>query len=195
MGVADTGHTRVLDLDLDLFVHGVAHHVVPRSGERLSDDEYPVWDVDDAIAYLRTTCLLDGPLPGCAVEHHGELFDWWRDGIQRGQLVPPFDVAHLDAHADLGEGESSWSYLLREVLFWDLERRQYPKEGEGHLTDGSYLAFAVACHWVAKVDYVYCPGGGSDLSPMVMEGFDGHGDHVHLAPISKAAYRALMGLS
>jgi hypothetical protein len=54
---------RVLDLDLDFFVHGVATNRAWGDG-RLDPDEYPAWLLADTLDFLRTGCELTGPLPG-----------------------------------------------------------------------------------------------------------------------------------
>lgn len=46
---------RVLDLDLDFFVHGVAHFR-DFHARRLDAHEFPAWDVDEALAFLRERC-------------------------------------------------------------------------------------------------------------------------------------------
>lgn len=150
---------RILDLDLDAFVHGTAN-CRDSNSPRLDAEEYPPWELNRAIAFLREQCLLDGPRPGFAVEHHGELFFRWRDAIDRGVLVPPFHVTHVDAHADLGLGDSGYEHLLTELLDRPLEERRNPRVGVGGLVDGNYLAFAIANQWISGLDYVI--GGRRD---------------------------------
>src|SRR5689334_23347957 len=106
---------RVLDLDLDFFVQPVVFDVPP-DGQRPSSTDHDVTldpdttlssiDVDRvdgleaAMVYLRERTRLNQPVPGAAVRHHDEVFDWWRDLIDDGVLCPPFHVTHVDAHAD-----------------------------------------------------------------------------------------------
>lgn len=94
---------RVLDIDLDFFVTPVVHW--PQWDGRASA-EHGCWPVEEALAFLTDRCLLAGPLPGFVTERHDELFWLWREAISDGLLVPPFDVTHLDAHADLGLGDA-----------------------------------------------------------------------------------------
>lgn len=70
---------RVLDLDLDFFIYGVAS--APFDGPRLDPEEYPPRGLEDVMAFLQERCHLVEPLPGRAVEHHGEVFGLWRDGL------------------------------------------------------------------------------------------------------------------
>src|SRR5579875_2152894 len=150
---------RVLDLDLDAFVYGTAHF---RDSDslRLEADDFPAWELDKLTAFLESQCLLESRRPGCAVEHHGELFFRWRDAIDAGVLVPPFHVTHVDAHADLGLGDCGYVHLLTELLALPADRRHDPRVGDDGLGDGNYLAFAVANRWISELEYVV---GGRDV--------------------------------
>lgn len=71
---------RVLDLDLDFFLHGATGDR-PFDAARLDATDYPPWDLEDVMAFLEERCHLLAPLPGVAVEHHGEVFGLWRYGL------------------------------------------------------------------------------------------------------------------
>jgi hypothetical protein len=179
---------RVLDLDLDFFVHGVAHFRDFHAG-RLDDNEFPAWDVDKALAFLRERCGLTGRLPGVVVEHHGELFGRWRDAIETGRLAVPFSVTHVDAHADLGLGDAGYVDLLTRVVHQPLDQRRDPGSALG---DGNFLAFAAACRWLSDLTYVYNhEGGGNDVMSYVMENFDSNAAHVRLPALTKAQLEQL----
>lgn len=172
---------RVLDLDLDFFVHGVEHWR-DRDAGRLDADDYPARSVDEALDFLQGRCGLTGRLPGFVVEHHGELFARWRDAIDGGVLQPPFHVTHVDAHADLGLGDAGYVHLMSDLLFRDPQDRRDPGE---HLADGNYLLFAIGCRWLSGLDYVYnrneLPGEGpGDLMPYAMEGYRPDAEHIEL---------------
>ncbi len=106
--------------------------------------------------------------------------------FELGQLVPPFHVTHVDAHADLGLGDSGYRYLLSEVLALDVEGRSNPKTGEGAMDHGNFLAFAIACRWIAELTYVFCPGGGDDVLFFVREDYRPDADRLQLVPTSEA---------
>jgi hypothetical protein len=55
---------RVLDVDLDFFLHGVANDVDPESCERLDAREYPPRTEDDTLSFLVDRCELNAPLAG-----------------------------------------------------------------------------------------------------------------------------------
>jgi hypothetical protein len=160
---------RVLDIDLDAFVDPAAHNVVP--DRRLESGEHTVWSSARAVAWLTERCHLSGPLPGWAVEHHDEVFDLWRGGLAAGTLAAPFHVTHVDAHGDLCKGTNGYVHLLTDVVHRPLAQRAHPDRGEMGLHEGNYLAYAIGCQWVTDIDYVYGPGGGSDVHSWFMDGF------------------------
>lgn len=144
---------RVLDLDLDAFIYGRAHFR-GRDDPRLDPDEYRSWNSKKLDEFLSNQCLLDGPLPGLAVDHHAEVFYAWRDAIEAGILKEKFEVTHVDAHSDLAYFDTGRQYLRHEVLSSPIEARRYPKEGVDALGDGNYLAFAIANRWISSIEYV-----------------------------------------
>lgn len=113
---------RVLDLDLDFFLCGKAHFKDSAEG-RLDPDEYPPWPLDLVMTFLTRRCRLDRPRPGFVVEHHNELFYMWGEAIQAGQIAAPFEVVHVDAHADLGLGDASYAYVMTQLAFEPIEHR------------------------------------------------------------------------
>ncbi len=182
---------RVLDLDLDFFLCGTAHYV-DSADERLDADEYPPWRLDIAITFLAERCLLNGRRPGFVVEHHNELFYRWGEAFEAGQMSKPLEVVHVDAHADLGLGDSSYIYLMRELAFEPIETRyeilrgRRPDSrsemldlGNYALTDGNWLMFALACGWLSNLTYVTnsCAEASDgarpgDLMYVLMQDFD-----------------------
>jgi hypothetical protein len=92
-------------------------------------EEYPACSLDDSVAFLRQQCGLTDRLPGFVVEHHGELFARWRDAIEAEILRAPFHVTHVDAHADLGLGDTGFIHLMSEMLFREPQERRDPGTG------------------------------------------------------------------
>jgi hypothetical protein len=184
---------RVLDLDLDFFVHGAAHWR-PDDGGRLDEEEFPPWDLDDALSFLADRCLAEGPLLGIVVENHGEVFGVWRSAIAEGRLSVPFEVTHVDAHADLGLGDYGYMHLMTELLYREPEYRVRPKEGEAGLGDGNFLAFAIACRWISELTYIYNDEGGRDLMTYHLEGFDPEASNIELKAMEQSEIENLLGL-
>ncbi len=135
---------RVLDIDLDFFVHGVAYYKASR-GPRLSDEDYRAWSLEEVLRFLEDRCLLSNKLPGWVVEHHAEVFPLWRAAVRSGWLETPFHVTHVDAHADLGLGDAGYVRLITEVMYRRVEDRDAPEAVEPGIGDGNWLAYAVAC--------------------------------------------------
>jgi len=174
---------RILDLDLDFFLIDAAILRGPDDG-RLDGADFPPWRLEQVLAFLQDQCGLGEPLPGFVVENHGELFPRWREAIEAGQLKVPFHVTHVDAHADLGLGDSGYVYLMTSLLFEEPENRRHPTAGEGALADGNYLAFAIACRWLAGLVYVFNEGGGGkDALLYVLEGLDPQARNIQLAAV------------
>lgn len=149
---------KVLDIDLDLFVD-------PRPGRqarstRLSAADYQSWTTQSVEQYLVDRCNLrkNHPLPGAIVTYHHELFDVWKALIAAGRLRKPFQITHLDSHADMGMGDGSCGYILGELLSHDVADRENPKQGgvDG-LLEGNFLSFCLACRWISSVVYVHHP--------------------------------------
>lgn len=161
--------TRILDIDLDFFLNKVRFW--PGFGRPL-DSELRLWPLDEVQAFLENRCGLrrDRPLPGRIVEEHHEIFFDWRQRIQQGRLRPPFEVVHIDAHADLGFGDASVLYVVTELLSLPLDQRTFPHVGgrEG-LGPGNYLLFAIACRWICRSTYVYHPGRYADLPERIVQ--------------------------
>ncbi|MDG3147131.1 UPF0489 family protein [Streptococcus suis] len=47
---------------------------------------------------------------------HIEALIFWKELINSKMLSDPFDVVHVDSHADLGLGDASWSFLQVSFL-------------------------------------------------------------------------------
>ena len=150
---------RILDLDTDFFSHEVVYW--PDVSARPSDDDHPVWDLEDVREFLEVRCGLRGKLPGRAVATHDEVFPLWRAASNAGRIATPFHVTHVDAHGDLGFGDASYVCLMTELLHMPAEDRSDPRR----LEESNYLAFAIACRWIHDLDYVFCDGGGGDVFP------------------------------
>lgn len=177
------GVLRVLDIDLDFFVEGVAHFR-SRDDGRLSSDDYSAWPTGRVLRFLEEQCLVTEALPGISVEYHAELFSRWRELIDRGALAVPFSVTHVDAHADLGAGDAGYDYLMTDVLFRAVEDRTRPEEAPDRMWDGNFLSFAIACRWISDLTYVYNDEfGGRDLLHLHMRDYDRDADALQLKVI------------
>ncbi len=155
---------KVLDIDLDFFLSEICHR--PNRNSRLLSSDYIPWAPEAVHNFMEHNCALTrvSKLPALVVRTHDEVFDIWREQIRKRHLQVPFHVVHVDAHADLGFSDSSYIYILGELLQVAPNERQDPKRGGGNgLNQGNYLAFAIACRWLRKLTYVHHPRMSNDL--------------------------------
>lgn len=147
-------HT-VLDLDLDVFSHPGVY--APPNNKRPSNRSYFCAAQADVTHFLEEQCHLDrcAPIPGCEFIHHDKAFYEWRRWLKEGVLQAPFAIVHVDAHADMGNGDAGYFYLMTELLSMPVDSRSDPYAGFNGLNAGNYLMFAVANRWVSKLEFVY----------------------------------------
>ncbi len=172
---------RILDIDLDFFLSRISYGGA-RDG-RLDSGNYLPWPAQNVRTFLETRCGLSkaNRLPGKVVLTHDQVFYDWRNRIESGQLLPPFEVVHVDAHADLGMGDGGYQYLMTELLGKPASMRSYPRSDEGSgIGEGNYLAFAIACRWISKLTYVHHPECGDDLLTCHMKNYDDNSGFVQL---------------
>jgi len=153
----------VLDLDLDFFLDRVSWR--HPDGGRLDTDGgeplYTPWPVEHFRLFLELCGLsTEHRIPGRVIRHHDEAFYCWRELIRRNVLTPPFLITHVDAHSDLGMGEGTYMHIMGEVLHLPAEQRWTPDRTK--VTPGSYLAFAAACRWPSRIDFVRTPQPADD---------------------------------
>lgn len=168
---------RLLDLDMDYFMDNIATDISEDSNERLPEEYYGscVWTAERIIDFLENHLGLSKTkkLKGRIVSGHNESLLFWKDLIQKGDLVIPFEVIHVDSHADLGLGYSSWQYILDRLLLYPvierpLHNRYINYNGNESVEGiGDYLLFAIAYQWISKLTYCANPNG--DKNDYVLE--------------------------
>jgi hypothetical protein len=168
----------ILDIDIDLFVDPRPWR---KAADRLSPTEYQPWSIQAVETYLTERCGLkrDYPLPGAIVAYHHEVFDCWKKLTASGQLETPFQLTHLDSHADMGMGDGSCGYIMGDLLYREAIERQNPRrDGITGLLEGNYVSFALACGWISSVTYVHHPqlfaknGKLHDIPNCMFRGYD-----------------------
>jgi UPF0489 domain len=147
-------HT-ILDLDLDVFSWPIVYW--PQSKDRPADTDHVIASAEDVRFFMEEQCSLSPSrkLLGQEFTDHDEAFFVWRRWIREGRLTPPFDVIHVDAHADMGMGDSGYMYLLSELLALPPDKRDEPRRGFDAMNAGNYLMFAVANRWINGLTYVF----------------------------------------
>jgi hypothetical protein len=149
----------VLDLDLDFFLDRVpSRHPEGRRWDPVDGEAiFEPWDEESFRHFLEAVCGLstERPTPGRVLRDHDEAFYCWRELIRRKVLSPPFLITHVDSHSDLGMGEGSYIYIMGDLLHRPVEERWIPDRME--VTPGSYLAYAAACRWPSRIEFVRHP--------------------------------------
>src|ERR1700721_4274969 len=103
---------RLLGIDLDIFVSPIE---CMHRNNRPQDDLCDIWPAEDVRRFLEDVCHLDRnhPTPGLVFEEHDELFDGAAWLIEQKAIAVPFDLVHVDAHADIACGQGvAMSYVL-----------------------------------------------------------------------------------
>ncbi|AVB76949.1 hypothetical protein MMJJ_15780 [Methanococcus maripaludis] len=172
---------RILDIDLDFFLNKIAFW--KKGNKRLDEKEYVVWKKDKFIDFLENNSNLskNNKIKGRIVKKHHEAFYFWRELIEKNELETPFEVVHIDAHADLGLGDFSYKYIMEELLHKPVEKRNDPEM----MYEGNYLAFAIANRWISNLTYVTHPKGGNDLLNFHFKNYDVKSEIIQLKKTEK----------
>jgi len=162
----------ILDLDLDYFMTKVAHNIAETSTGRIEDEDYvnSVWTCEEVVRFFENNLGLckEKRIPGRIVSGHNESLFFWKELIEKGELSAPFEVVHIDSHADLGLGTDTPTFISRELLKWPVEERPkhswhtncFGRECAEGIAD--YLLFAVAYRWINKLTYCGNPNNSSN---------------------------------
>lgn len=165
---------KILDLDMDYFMKEIANDIPENCTERLEEEYYieSVWNKKEVINFLENNLGLskEHKIKGRIVKGHNEALFFWRELIEKNILQKPFEVIHVDSHADLGLGTFGFSYVLNTLLPYDVSQR--PKYGKGHEGIGDYLLFAIAYQWISKLTYCANPKlTDNDYPPSILKNF------------------------
>ena len=100
---------RILDIDMDYFLKEIPIIISENNTDRIPDEDYQVWSKEEVIDFLENKLGLskETKIKGKIVIHHNEALYYWRTLIQEKRLFAPFEVVHIDSHADLGLGYPS----------------------------------------------------------------------------------------
>ena len=160
---------KVLDLDIDYFMKEVVNGISEDEVLRLSDTEYSksVWTKEEVINFIENNLGLtkSNKIKGKIVEGHNEALYFWEELINAKKLIAPFEVVHVDSHADLGLGYSSWKFILDELLKKPVVERIKCKtyiDSKGNIKEigiGDYLLYAICYRWISKLTYCANPNG------------------------------------
>lgn len=154
---------KILDVDMDYFMDSVAEDIPDDVEDRLPEDEYGefVWSEGRVRYFLENHLGLSkiSRIKGRVVKGHNEALLFWKELISNGMLTCPFEVIHVDSHADLGQGYHSDDYILNQLLGYPVEERPMhnryirPNGKQSEEGIGDYLLWAVAYRWIKKITY------------------------------------------
>lgn len=171
---------RILDIDMDFFLDDVAHFK-SFDGERLNDEDYKPWSVEAVKDYLENNCGLNrfSKVKGAIFTEHIGVFHVLRELVDKKLVHLPFDIIHIDAHADLGLGDSAWHYIYSTLLSFKKEERlniiidNLIKNKFGKVSSGNYLLYMIALEWINNLTYVPHPSElGDDYPQLIMKEFN-----------------------
>lgn len=116
---------RIVDIDMDYFLKEIPIIISENNTDRLPDEDYQVWSKDEVIDFLENKLGLskETKIKGKIVTHHNEALYYWRKLIQEERLSIPFEVVHIDSHADLGLGYPSWTFIIDSLITVPVEER------------------------------------------------------------------------
>lgn len=155
---------KILDIDLDYFMTTVASFVDENSLLRLDEDYYGdcVWKENQVREFLENNLRLSkkNKISGRFVKGHNESLTFWKELISKNMLSTPFEVIHIDSHADLGLGYPyAIKYILNHLLSYPVQDRpnhnRYTRRNGTIAQEGigDYLLWAVAYRWISKITY------------------------------------------
>lgn len=165
---------KVLDLDMDYFMTEIANtpfSSLERLGEEYDDS---VWPADMVRQFLEVNLGLskERKIPGRLVCGHNEALFFWEELVENGSLIDPFEVIHVDSHADLGLGTPAGSFLQSGFLSLPISTRRRIRDYEfnGHIeeiTIGDYLLWAIAYRLVSSI--TYCANPNADKNDYIWD--------------------------
>jgi len=159
---------RILDIDLDFFLD--QNLVLKSDNGRLPDDMYEPWSCGAVKYFLDKNCGLEGKkIQGRIVNKHHEALFFWEELIISGKLRYPFEIVHIDAHADMGMGDIAYLYIINQLLHLPVYERS--KYDSSQLKEGNYIAFALALGFISRLINVIHPGCRDDIMWLYMKDY------------------------
>lgn len=165
----------ILDIDLDFFLNK-RHTGYFEENERLCPNEYIPWSKEQVSNFLEKNCglSLKNKITGKNFIHHDEVY-YFLTALQEEHCFSlDFSIDHVDAHADLGMGDSSYIYISTDVLHRNLTERpfQLNTNGSQGLSKGNFLAFLLANRWLTDLTYINKADQMNDVPSFVLKNFN-----------------------
>ena len=157
---------------MDYFIESVAIDIPSDAVERLSENDYGdlVWSENRVRRFFEQNLGLSKQrkLPGRVVVNHHESLFFWEELISEQKLLTPFEVIHVDSHADLGcGGYDSPNFLQSRLLTFPVETRRRIRDYEFNgkikgIDIGDYLLWGIAYRMFSKITYCSNPKGDNN---------------------------------
>jgi hypothetical protein len=157
----------ILNIDLDFFMEGSVTGGDHDLANRPDQLEVNPWAAKDVVDFLENKLSIGRKNCGNIVTDHDEVFYLWKKLIESEKLSAPFNVTHVDAHADLGLG-FDLNYLHTDFLSLPLAERPDALRGDKGINLGSYLSFAVGCRWISGIDFVVNRNWSDDIPRWIL---------------------------
>ena len=156
---------------MDFFLNDIAHWI--SGDDRLNDADYIPWSEKDFRFFLEKRCFLSltNPIKGRIITNHHEAFFFWDELINKKDLQAPFEVTHIDAHSDMGLGDSGYVYITKELMNHPMQKRR-SMLNDAKVYMGNYLSYALACGWIRKIDFVFHDLWDDDFMNIHLKNFD-----------------------
>lgn len=184
-------NVKVLDLDMDYFMTEIAHPSTS-SMERLDEESFDnsVWPIDKVRQFLEKNLGLSKKhkIPGRVVCGHNESLFFGEELIESGKLREPFDIIHVDSHADLGLGGYSGNFLQSSFLTFPITIRRHIRNYEvddkiEEISIGDYLLWAIGYRMVSSI--IYCANPNGDKNDYLWETLkDFHENYIDDKPVT-----------
>lgn len=185
--------SRILDIDLDFFLNH-KHIGTVTSENRLDDSFYLPWEENLVRQFLEEKLGLrkSRKIKGQIFKHHVEVYYFLKNLSTNNDQK--FDIDHIDAHADLGQGDMSYWYISQEILTMPLYERKEQTKFNGYqgLSSGNFLTFAVASRWVEQLRYINKISWTDDIPWFNMMDFDSKSGFIQLKQFSEKQLQTIL---
>lgn len=140
-----------------------------------------VWNKKEVVKFIEENLGLraDAKIKGRIVEGHDGAYYFWEELLTERKIVAPFEVIHIDSHADLGIDRYSVNYICDMISYTSIDQRPFRSkyynertQDEADVDIGDYLLFAISNYWISKLTYHGNPARGYiDCNHQILKNF------------------------
>lgn len=161
---------KVLDIDLDFFLSNVAHRQA-EEGTRLPSEDYVPWDEGSVRCLMENQLGLsvDEKIPAILCVNHDEVIYHCEELVQRHELSKPFDLVHVDAHADMGVGDDGWEEILERAAIPETTKRDMKTSWCECIGIGNYISYMALMRMLSSLTYIHNPSSADDVQAWFLD--------------------------